>query len=322
MNAFVRTATVLLSIAAMLAASTALAQEADASQAGSQAALTSEQDKVSYMVGHDVARDPAVAPVADQLDLAAFQRAIKNTLGGGEPLLDQASARATSEALVMRMRSKLGQLPPGAELPVIDKTKAGLLVGAYVGTRLVPIKEHLELPLVMQAIRTTFAGGELLLDQAELARVRQQFGARMRVELQAEAAAAAEANQAEGEKFLAANKQVKGVFTTPSGLQYMVLRQGSGPRPRPGARVRVNYEGRLLDGTVFDSSYERGQPAEFGLNDVIVGWAEGVALMPVGAKYRFWIPGELAYGAKGAPGGVIGPNATLEFDVELQAILP
>ena len=121
--------------------------------------------------------------------------------------------------------------------------------------------------------------------------------------MQAKAAAAAGSNRAEGDRFLAENKAVKGVFTTPSGLQYMVLRQGAGPRPMPTDRVRVNYEGTLLDGTVFDSSYERGQPAEFGLNQVIAGWTEGVSMMPVGAKYRFWIPGDLAYGAKGAPGG-------------------
>ena len=110
---------------------------------------------------------------------------------------------------------------------------------------------------------------------------------------------------------------VKGVFTTASGLQYMILRQGTGPRPKPSDRVKVNYHGTLLDGSVFDSSYDRGQPAEFALNQVIPGWTEGVGMMPVGGKYRFWIPGDLAYGAKGTAGQPIGPNATLVFDVEL-----
>src|SRR5690606_15371099 len=103
----------------------------------------------------------------------------------------------------------------------------------------------------------------------------------------------AEANRIEGLEFLARNRTGKGVFTTASGLQYSVLRSGSGPRPRPGDRVRVHYRGTLLDGTEFDSSYARGQPAEFGLNEVIAGWTEGLTLMPVGSHYRFWIPGEL-----------------------------
>jgi FKBP-type peptidyl-prolyl cis-trans isomerase FkpA len=96
----------------------------------------------------------------------------------------------------------------------------------------------------------------------------------------------------------------------------MVLRQGSGPRPTANSQVRVHYEGKLLDGTVFDSSYERNDPATFGLGQVIAGWTEGLQLMPVGAKYRFWIPSELAYGRSGSPGG-IPPNSTLVFDVEL-----
>ena len=133
----------------------------------------------------------------------------------------------------------------------------------------------------------------------------------------AESEAAAGANAAAGAEFLAGNKAAKGVVTTGSGLQYMVLRQGSGPRPpHASAQVRVHYEGRLLDGTVFDSSYARNDPATFGLSQVIAGWTEGLQLMPVGAKYRFWIPSELAYGRNGSPGG-IPPNATLVFDVEL-----
>ena len=110
------------------------------------------------------------------------------------------------------------------------------------------------------------------------------------------------------------------MFTTASGLQYMVLRQGAGLRPKPTDKVRVNYEGKLLDGKVFDSSYERGQPAEFSLTQVIAGWSEGVALMPVGGKYRFWVPADIAYGEQGPPD--IGPNATLQFDVELLDIVP
>jgi len=175
--------------------------------------------------------------------------------------------------------------------------------------------------VLVQALRTVLANGTPLLSQAEADAVREAFSTRMQAQMQAKAAAVAGKNQVEGAAFLAKNKATKGVYTTPSGLQYMVLRQGAGVRAKPGDRVRVNYQGSLLDGTVFDSSYERGQPAEFALNEVIPGWTEGVSLMPVGAKYRFWVPGNLAYGEKGTPGGPIGPNATLVFDVELMGIL-
>ena len=122
-------------------------------------------------------------------------------------------------------------------------------------------------------------------------------------------------------KFMAQNKDKAGVVTTASGLQYSVIRGGKGPRPAAKDTVLVHYEGRLIDGTVFDSSYQRGQPAAFPLDQVIPGWTEGVQLMPVGSKYHFVVPPQLAYGAQGA-GGVIPPGAVLEFDIELLAVKP
>ncbi len=122
-------------------------------------------------------------------------------------------------------------------------------------------------------------------------------------------------------KFLAENGRKPGVMTTASGLQYDVIRPGTGPKPAATDTVLVHYEGRLLDKTVFDSSYQRGQPAAFPLDQVIPGWTEGVQLMPTGAKYHFVVPPGLAYGSRGA-GGVIPPGAVLEFDIELLAIKP
>ena len=119
-----------------------------------------------------------------------------------------------------------------------------------------------------------------------------------------------------GEAFLADNAQKEGVVTTESGLQYMVLTEGSGKHPVATDRVKCHYEGRLIDGTVFDSSYRRGEPATFPLNGVIAGWTEGLQLMGEGAKFRFFIPYNLAYGARGA-GESIPPDAALVFDVEL-----
>lgn len=309
-----------LIVGASLAA-VAAAQGAPGSQDG--AALASDRDKVSYMIGMDVAR--SIEPIEGDIDLAAFERAVRNAFAGGKPLLDEAQMRQTGQALMQALAARRGQTPPGqppgTEFPPPPKDAVGLLVGADVGRSLMPVKEEIELPVFLQALRTTLSGGVSLLGEAEAQAVRAAFSQRMQARLQAQQAERGAKNKAEGEQFLAANKAVKGVFTTPSGLQYMVLRQGAGARPKPGDSVRVNYQGALLDGTVFDSSYERGQPAEFPVAGVIAGWQEGLALMPVGAKYRFWIPGELGYGAGGTPDGSIGPNAVLVFDVELLDIL-
>lgn len=133
---------------------------------------------------------------------------------------------------------------------------------------------------------------------------------------------AKEANKTkeEGEKFLADNKTKSGVITTESGLQYQVITEGTGAKPTAEDHVKVHYTGTLLDGTKFDSSIDRGEPAEFPVSQVIKGWTEGLQLMPVGSKYIFWIPSDLAYGDRGA-GQMIKPNSTLKFEVELLEIV-
>lgn len=123
-----------------------------------------------------------------------------------------------------------------------------------------------------------------------------------------------------GQEFLAANRSKEGVVTTASGLQYKVITEGTGAKPTPKDKVRCHYTGKLLNGNVFDSSVQRGQPAEFEIGQVIPGWQEVLQLMPVGSKYQVWIPSNLAYGTQGA-GGVIKPNSTLEFEIELLEIV-
>ncbi|MGN6151113.1 MAG: FKBP-type peptidyl-prolyl cis-trans isomerase N-terminal domain-containing protein [Lysobacteraceae bacterium] len=278
----------------------------------------SDRDRVSYMIGADVGR--SIASSGPDMEFAAFERAIRNAFAGGQPLLTDEESRTVGTALMQRIAERNGRpvpgLPPGARPPAVAKDKVGLMVGTDVGRSLAPIKDEIEMPVFLQAVRTLMASGKPLLSEAEMDRIRADFSKRMDAREQERAANAGRRNAEAGAAFLAKNRTEKGVITTASGLQYRVLRQGNGPRPRPSDRVRVHYRGTLLDGTVFDSSYDRGQPVEFALGQVIAGWTEGLSLMPVGAKYRFWIPASIAYGERGSP-PTIGPNATLTFDVEL-----
>ena len=282
---------------------------------GDRTVLTTEKEKVSYAIGMDVGK--SFEPVAEFVDLGVFERAVKNAFDGGKPLQSEEEAKATDQALRLSIAARQGAavpgMPPGSQPPAVAKDKVGMMLGdRAVGPSLAPLKDEIDLAVFMQALRTSFAKRPLLLNEQDAMATMQAFMTRKQGEV-------AGKNRAEGAAFLANNKSQKGVITTPSGLQYMVLRQGNGARPMPASRVRVNYEGKLLNGTVFDSSYQRGQPAEFSLSQVIAGWTEGVSLMPVGAKYRFWIPSSLAYGPAGNQG--IAPDSTLTFDVELMGIL-
>ena len=167
-----------------------------------------------------------------------------------------------------------------------------------------------------QSIKDVLAGRELKVSHREAQQIVQDYFAKKEEVLNAERNAKGKAAKEEGEKYLALNAKKEGVVTLPSGLQYQVLREGNGKKPSAKDSVKCHYEGFLIDGTVFDSSVQRGEPAVFGLQQVIAGWTEGLQLMQEGAKYRFFIPYRLAYGEGGA-GGMIPPYAALIFDVEL-----
>jgi FKBP-type peptidyl-prolyl cis-trans isomerase FklB len=164
-----------------------------------------------------------------------------------------------------------------------------------------------------EALRAAFAGETPAISPREANEVLQQFFARQ----QAERGKSAREN---GQRFLRENQEKEGVVALPSGLQYKEITTGNGRAPRLTDKVKCHYEGRLLDGTVFDSSYRRGQPAEFPVNGVIQGWVEALQRMPVGSKWQLFIPSDLAYGERGT-GQAIGPNETLIFDIELLDIV-
>ena len=171
-----------------------------------------------------------------------------------------------------------------------------------------------------QAIRDVLSGEELKLGEQEAQQLVATFLHEAEQRKQASAAKAGRAAREAGERFLAENRNREGVITTKSGLQYTILREGKGRHPKATDQVRCHYEGRLIDDTVFDSSYRRGEPATFPLSGVIAGWTEGLQLMAEGARFRFYIPFNLAYGSRGA-GAQIPPYAALIFDVELLEVV-
>jgi FKBP-type peptidyl-prolyl cis-trans isomerase FkpA len=200
-----------------------------------------------------------------------------------------------------------------------EKEQVSYMIGMDMARSLEPVKDEIDLDTLNKALKSSLAGEKLLLDEKQSAQIRETFAQKVQAKRIAKMMADAKKNLEDGEKFLAENGKKPGVITTASGLQYQVLTEGKGPKPSATDAVSAHYKGALLDGKTFDSSYDRGEPATFVLGQLVPGWQEGIALMPVGSKYRFWIPSKLAYGEQGA--GPIGPNQTLVFEVELLDIV-
>ena len=201
----------------------------------------------------------------------------------------------------------------------MDKLSYALGIG--IGSQLAGMgAKGLNIDDFAQAVKDVISGTPLKVDNAEAQSLVQAFFKEQEDKQRAAAAEAGKVAKAAGESFLAENAKKEGVVVLPSGLQYQVLKEGNGKKPSATDQVKCHYEGTLIDGTIFDSSYQRNEPATFGLNQVIAGWTEGVQLMSEGAKYRFFIPYNLAYGERGA-GAQIPPFAALVFDVELLKVL-
>ncbi|MCX2741819.1 FKBP-type peptidyl-prolyl cis-trans isomerase [Pontibacter anaerobius] len=192
------------------------------------------------------------------------------------------------------------------------KEKISYIIGRDMATNLKKQGIEVEAESFMKGLKDVQAGNASSLSQQEV----QEAMMALQQEVAQKQSSAGSVNKEAGEQFLAENKNKEGVQTLPSGLQYIELKEGTGKSPSATDTVTTHYHGTLIDGTTFDSSYERGQPATFPVNGVIAGWTEALQKMKEGAKWRLFIPSELAYGAQGA-GDVIGPHSTLIFDVEL-----
>jgi FKBP-type peptidyl-prolyl cis-trans isomerase FkpA len=253
--------------------------------------LNTPQEKAGYAVGLSIGQN--LTPIKDKVDLGQVIAGFNDQFAG-KASMDEATVRGF-----------LQQLNPQA--PAGDKDKMGYAVGVSIGKNLNALKDDIIPARVISGIKDQMAGKPKMDMDAT------------RAALNALTAAQGEKNKAKGEAYLADNMKKPGVKVTASGLQYEVLTAGKGAKPHASSTVKVNYVGTLVDGTEFDSSYKRGQPASFPVNRVIKGWTEALQLMNVGSKYRLVIPSDLAYGPQGSPSG-IGPNSTLIFEVELLAV--
>jgi FKBP-type peptidyl-prolyl cis-trans isomerase FklB len=271
-------------------------------------------------------RKPTVSAMA--LFLAASLLQIGSSMAQDAPAANPTPAPAAKTPAAKSAQTpatKSGQATaakkPGPA-PLVLKTpkdKASYAIGMNIGKGLHKDSVDVDPAILLRGLKDGMAGGKTLLTDDEAKSAMVAIQADLRKKQEAKMAIAGDANKKEGDEFLAQNKTKEGVVTLPSGLQYKILKEGTGPKPSATDSVVCNYKGTLIDNTEFDSSYKRGQPATFPVGQVIKGWTEALQLMPVGSKWQVFVPSDLAYGPR-APGGAIGPNATLIFEIELLSI--
>jgi len=263
-----------------------------------------------------------VALLAGAVIFAGNARAQQSAPAGGQqpPASSQTAPAAKTQTTPA---AKTGQ-STAAKRPVApltlktDKDKLSYAVGMNIGRSIHSQSMEIDPAILLRGLKDEMAGKTVMTDmEAHNTLMQAQQEAKKKIDETRQASM--EPNKKAGDAFLAANKTKEGVVTLPSGLQYKILKEGTGPKPTPADSVVCNYRGTLIDGKEFDSSYKRGQPATFPVGQVIKGWTEALQLMPVGSKWQLFVPADLAYGDRGA-GADIGPGSTLIFEVELISI--
>lgn len=232
----------------------------------------------------------------------------------------QAEAAPAAEATKAEEPKAVEKSASASDALKTDEQKFSYAMGLSLGKYFKELDEQFDLDMVHRGVQDGFGSAEPLLSEEEAQKIQQDFAKRQHDKQLQKAVAAIQKNNKAAEEFLAANKAKPGVVTTESGLQYKVIKQGSGAKPTPEDTVRVHYKGRTIDGQEFDSSYRRNEPAEFQVKQVIPGWQEAMTIMPVGSTYEIYLPPNLAYGDQGAP-PVIEPGSLIIFEVELLDVL-
>jgi FKBP-type peptidyl-prolyl cis-trans isomerase len=250
-----------------------------------------------------------------QASLTAAQSSTSTSQAPTTKKTPAASAKKTPAA-----GTKTGTAKPRVNLTT-DKAKASYALGENLGRSLKRDEVDVDPAIVAEGIKDGLAGRKALMTDEEATAALTKLKMEVKTKMDAKMNALSVANKQAGDAFLAANKNKEGVVTLPSGLQYKILKEGTGPKPTATDTVECNYRGTLIDGKEFDSSYKRGEPVSFPVGGVIKGWTEALQLMPVGSKWQLFVPASLAYGDRGA-GADIAPNSTLVFEVELLSIKP
>jgi FKBP-type peptidyl-prolyl cis-trans isomerase len=232
---------------------------------------------------------------------------------------DVEAVEKKSEKKVEEAATQVVEKAPENQFLTTSKEKLSYSMGLDLGNYLKNLGDELDLEAIKLGMEDGYSGAEPKMTQDEIKAVQEEFAAKVKAKQEAELTEMKEKNSAAGKSFMDENSKKEGVVVTKSGLQYEVLEEGDGPAPVASDMVKVDYVGTLVDGTEFDSSIKRGEPAVFGVGQVVPGWSEALQLMNVGSKYRVVIPPELAYGETGAP-PVIEPNSTLVFEIDLLGI--